>query len=1119
MTGLKNIKDLLWEKYADIDLQSEDKKTIVVFQGFQKKHLEGLKGNFFSLHNQNTTLQELKAKCNSEYIFKEILRNRDLDEKKFWMTSEEFIVSSKSMILDLFNVCVLKNNLYNKLFPYDDTLMDIKNVYKQYYYNLDSEIAKSEEEEYSLISEFYGDVIYSKTSKNYYVAYNDSKFEGLETINLFNDYEIIKKFQEDYKKRPGDTFVELSEDETIILDLTGEITNGDLKNKTIAIVTMSNIDELPNNYLNRLSILGSLYKDHLQLILVPKKLKAIEIKNLKEYQKILEEDLKLTDFRELDMYEDVKSASKEIIKVSQVQIINDIVEQAEIALNDDNDRDYRDIFITSSTGSGKSMMFQLSTMYLKKKHPDLNPLTIVVSPLIALMKDQVDSLKEVNINIARTINSNTDGHERQDIFNEIQSGECFLLYVSPETLQSRSDIKQLIGDRRLGLVIVDEAHIVTTWGKTFRADYWYLGIFLQKLRKKYNFPIVTFTATAIFGGQEDMYLEIRNSLNMINPISYFGKVRRDDILMDIEASDKEYKKEDKDYKKTKNILVLKHIEKAYKRGEKSLIYFPTIKELQDCYGQIQMNNKILSELTGRYHGKMDKDEKNSVMEDFKEGKLRFVLATKAFGMGVDVDDINNVYHYAPTGTVTDYIQEIGRAARNHKKVPLGMACFDYLQRDFTSIKQLNAMSSISSYELLGIMEKIINLYRDKGSHRNLLVNTEDFKYVFRENRGIDSSEDGYLDNRVKIALLMIEKDFSSPKKLGYSPFVARPRSMYGKDNIILTEESLKELKNSKLAPYISYQYKVKNSKYRWVYSLNLADLWEDRYRNLSFPNFKRILYTRDGIEEFSDSAVLKDLKYVSILNINKYNQEIKNDNLLTFNQCIDAFASFLAIKMRQGSYFNVKEVGRFLSNKLKIKEMGKETLLARTLINACLDYQEYKNYTFIKAKNISNEVRYNLVSSYDVFIDFCKKHYLDFFEGGRFEIESQEGLKRAYIKMKSNTELERDLIIVSIAEALRILTYNLENGSSNEIYVRINSIDQMERAIKKGNKYWNNILGDLWKQQKFNMEFLNYLFKYKVEAKNKNEKIRKYTNFFWDTIEEYFIGGKVPEGLNTDHIK
>src|SRR5699024_8405539 len=102
-------------------------------------------------------------------------------------------------------------------------------------------------------------------------------------------------------------------------------------------------------------------------------------------------------------------------------------------------------------------------------------------------------------------------YQKERILDEVQNQHVDILYLSPETLQARSDIKMLIGNRSIGVVIIDEAHIVTTWGKSFRSDYWYLGIYLAKLRKVYKFPIVTFTATAIYGGREDMYLDTRNS--------------------------------------------------------------------------------------------------------------------------------------------------------------------------------------------------------------------------------------------------------------------------------------------------------------------------------------------------------------------------------------------------------------------------------------------------------------------------------------------------------------------------------------------------------------------------------------------------------------------------------
>lgn len=281
------------------------------------------------------------------------------------------------------------------------------------------------------------------------------------------------------------------------------------------------------------------------------------------------------------MYENIKSPNKDLIKISQGQIINDIVEQTELALLDDKDKEYRDIFITSSTGSGKSIMFQLPAIYLREKYKEVKPLVIVISPLIALMEDQVNSLKEKDIDIAKTINSNTDGYKRLEILEEINNGDCSILYISPENLQAKTNIKELIGDRRLSLVIIDEAHIVTTWGKSFRADYWYLGIYLQKLRKQYNFPIVTFTATAILGGKEDMYLETRDSLNMINPISYFGKIKRDDIFMVINSSDKDFDGYGREYKRTKQAITLKNMKLWHVRREKALIYFPTVRDLND----------------------------------------------------------------------------------------------------------------------------------------------------------------------------------------------------------------------------------------------------------------------------------------------------------------------------------------------------------------------------------------------------------------------------------------------------------------------------------------------------------------------------------------------------------
>ena len=114
-------------------------------------------------------------------------------------------------------------------------------------------------------------------------------------------------------------------------------------------------------------------------------------------------------------------------------------------------------------------MFQVPAIYLAEKY---NLLTIVISPLIGLMNDQVKNLELKNYNHAKTINSDISPIIKQDIIEKVSEGEYDILYISPETLLSRSDVEQLIGDRTIGMIVIDEAHIVTTWGKQFRPDYW-----------------------------------------------------------------------------------------------------------------------------------------------------------------------------------------------------------------------------------------------------------------------------------------------------------------------------------------------------------------------------------------------------------------------------------------------------------------------------------------------------------------------------------------------------------------------------------------------------------------------------------------------------------------------
>src|SRR5699024_10558188 len=511
-----------------------------------------------------------------------------------------------------------------------------------------------------------------------------------------------------------------------------------------------------------------------------------------------------------------------------------------------------------------------------------------------------------------------------------QQQEIDILYLSPETLQARSDIKMLIGDRNIGVVIIDEAHIVTTWGKSFRSDYWYLGIYLAKLRKEYKFPIVTFTATAIYGGREDMYIDTRNSLNMISPISYFGNVRRNELFMIVRSSEKDLDKEGRDYRKTKHTMALKHLIKARKANQKSLIYFPTVRLLIDFHNLLAQNEPDIAEITGRYYAGLQKEEKDEVLHQYKSGKLQFVLATKAFGMGIDIPDITNVYHYAPTGNVVDYIQEIGRSARDTEKVPRGFGVIDFLARDMNEVKQLHGMSAIRKNQIIEVMKKVLSIYKEKGNNRNLIISPEDFKYIFVQNKRDEDS----LDNKVKTVLLMIEKDFSSPNKLGYSPFVARPRSLFGNDLIFVKPESEAQFIKSSLGRFFKKEYNLSNSHYSAVYQVNLSGIWEKYYRHLSFPNFKRMLFTPEERIKLKHNNIFEKFIYASGIEVG-FNNDLTIEAIISkYKLVLKSFENFVNNYKISGRQFSVEDLGYHFMKTVKISDRFSAMAFAQSVLNA-----------------------------------------------------------------------------------------------------------------------------------------------------------------------------------------
>ena len=229
-------------------------------------------------------------------------------------------------------------------------------------------------------------------------------------------------------------------------------------------------------------------------------------------------------FRELRVYKN-PDYGKEIISISQGLIVETIINEYKKAKAGE---DFKDLFLTAPTGAGKSLLFQLPAFYVSQN----NDVTVVVSPLIALMKDQVEQIRqERGYQKVFFLNSELSLIDRDRVIEDCQNGEIDVLYLSPELLLSY-DITYFIGKtRKLGLLVIDEAHLITTWGRDFRVDYWFLGQHVNKIRKNtdYRFPMVAVTATAIYGGDNDMVFDSVNSLYMHDPHLFIGEVKRNNI--------------------------------------------------------------------------------------------------------------------------------------------------------------------------------------------------------------------------------------------------------------------------------------------------------------------------------------------------------------------------------------------------------------------------------------------------------------------------------------------------------------------------------------------------------------------------------------------------------------
>lgn len=297
------------------------------------------------------------------------------------------------------------------------------------------------------------------------------------------------------------------------------------------------------------------------------------------------------------------------------------------------------------TGGGKSITFQLPALIEAEA---IHGLTVVISPLQSLMKDQVDNLNQRGITDAVTVNGLLNTIERAEALERIENGIASILYISPESLRSKTIERLLIG-RNIARFVIDEAHCFSSWGQDFRVDYLYIGDFISRLQEKkhVSIPVSCFTATAKQKVISDIREYFKQKLNIELEL-FATNAARTNLRYEVLYRENDFDK----YATLRSLIEQKNCS--------TIVYVSRTKRTEEIAKKLYYDGFNAK----AFHGKMDSDEKIANQEAFICGEVQIIVATSAFGMGVDKKDVKLVVHYDISDSLENYVQEAGRAGRD-----------------------------------------------------------------------------------------------------------------------------------------------------------------------------------------------------------------------------------------------------------------------------------------------------------------------------------------------------------------------------------------------------------------------------------------------------------------------
>jgi len=391
------------------------------------------------------------------------------------------------------------------------------------------------------------------------------------------------------------------------------------------------------------------------------------------------------------------------------------------------------------TGGGKSLCYQLPALVRSWRR---GALTVVISPLQALMKDQVDNLvKKTGTLFAEAVYGLQTAPERGEVFERIRLGDTAILYISPEQLRSNS-VRNVLKQREVGCWVFDEAHCLSKWGHDFRPDYLYAGRFIREFAKEQNQsvpPICCFTATAKTSVIEEIGSHFREELDQ-ELCLYAGGVERENLSFEVIP-----------------IPAAEKLEKIYEIIDEQLnetdepagiiVYAATRRTTEEIRDFLH-HQGMLAEA---FHAGIQANEKREIIEAFVSGQIPVICATNAFGMGIDKENIRLVLHYEIPGSLENYIQEAGRAGRDLKPARCILL---YDAQDANRQFQMGAFSEVNQKEIARILRA---LRRKKRNQYGEIVVTSD--ELLRDDDLVDmhNLNPDFRDTKVRTAVSWLER--------------------------------------------------------------------------------------------------------------------------------------------------------------------------------------------------------------------------------------------------------------------------------------------------------------------------------------------------------------------------